>query len=50
VDIAGGFGELAVRFDSAKLAGVAGHGARFEESRGPKPFVDADAVHDVIVA
>ena len=45
VDIACGFGAEAIRFNPAYIAGARGHGAGFEEARGPEPLVYAHGVH-----
>jgi len=47
-DIAGSFGRLPIGGNLAQFTGVSGAGAGFEESGGPKPLVDADAVHGPI--
>ena len=44
-NLAGGLGAEAVRLNAAHVAGARGHGARFEEARGPKPLVDAHGRH-----
>ena len=38
---------LIVRLHSAEFTSARSQGARFEESRRPEPFVDADAIHGV---
>lgn len=40
-NLAGGAGRLVVRLDAIQIAGLGGERARFEEARGPEPFVDA---------
>jgi len=49
MNIACGFGALAIGFDPAYIAGARGDGAGFEEARGPEPFVDAHSVHGSIL-
>ena len=39
-----------IGLDAAQFARLRGERARFEEARGPKPFVEANAVHFSIVA
>ncbi len=48
-NLAGGFGFVAVGEDAAQVAGLGGQRAGFEEARRPKPFVDAQGVHEDIV-
>jgi len=43
--VACGFGAEAIRFNPAYIAGARGHGAGFEEARGPEPLVYAHGVH-----
>lgn len=42
VNFAGRFGGLAVALDASEFAGASGERARFEETRGPEVFVDAE--------
>jgi len=44
-NFAGGFGPLSVRLNAANVAGARGHGARFEEARGPKPLIETQLHH-----
>ena len=44
-NLASGLCAQAVRLNAADITGARGHGARFEEARSPKPFVDAHRVH-----
>jgi hypothetical protein len=47
-DVAGGLGgDLPVRLNAAEFAGTRGKGSRFEEARGPEPFVDAGHINIV---
>jgi len=43
--LAGRLGAHPVRLNAANVTGARGQSARFEEARGPKPFVDANRVH-----
>ena len=45
VDFAGRLGTQAIRLNAAHVAGARGHGARFEETRRPKPLIDAHGCH-----
>jgi hypothetical protein len=49
LEVARGFGGLAVARDAAGVAGVRGEGAGFEEACGPEPLVDPSAGHSVIL-
>ena len=40
MDLTRRFGRLLMDLDTSKIAGASRHGARFEEARGPEPFVD----------
>lgn len=44
-DLAGGFGRLAIDFDSALANFVCGQGTRLVKPGSPQPFVDSDFVH-----
>ena len=48
-NLAGGFGFVTVGEDATQVTGLGGQRPRFEEARSPKPFVDAQGVHEVIV-
>lgn len=49
-DFAGGAEGLMIGFDAPQFTRFPGECARFEEARGPKPFVEANPVHISIVA